>query len=97
MSSTPGPWTYSDGFISGRFASDGEVHDLCDPRCAPADTCGAEMDSNTSLILAAPLMLDALKNISDCGLLDCNCGKPCMGTCTYAMVENAIKAAKGPT
>lgn len=47
------------------------------------------------LVLAAPLMLDALKNISNCGLLDCNCGKPCDGTCTYAMVEDALKAVKG--
>lgn len=49
--------------------------------------------ANRSLILAAPAMLDVLKNISECKLLECNCGGTCDGTCTYVLVENAIKAA----
>lgn len=48
---TAEPWVYNDGFILGRFHSDGEVHDICDPRCAPAETCGPEMDANTDRIV----------------------------------------------
>lgn len=46
---TQGPITTEEGFIQGLF-SDGERHDICDPRCAPPDTCCDEMDANTSLI-----------------------------------------------
>lgn len=60
---TPGPWEEHEGFITGRFQSDGQVHDICDPRCAPADTCREEMDSNARLIVAAPDLLAALEAV----------------------------------
>ena len=58
---TPGPWEIIEGFISARF-SDGEVYDICDPRCAPAtpDLVG-EMEANADLIAAAPDLLAALE------------------------------------
>jgi hypothetical protein len=60
---TPGPWTENEGFICARF-SDGEVHDICDPRCAPpTDDLIAEMDANARLIAAAPELLQALELI----------------------------------
>lgn len=59
---TPGPWGIHEGFIRGRFNADGQVHDVCDPRCVPpeADFLG-EMDANAALIVAAPDMLEALE------------------------------------
>lgn len=62
MAHTPGPWNEHEGFITGRFKSDNEIHDICDPRCAPvdADTI-CEMDANARLIAAAPELLDALQ------------------------------------
>ena len=67
MSHTPGPWNEHEGFIIGRFKSDNEIHDICDPRCAPvdADTI-CEMDANARLIAAAPELLQALR----CALAD---------------------------
>ena len=62
---TPGPWTILEGFISARF-SDGEVYDICDPRCAPAtpDLVG-EMEANADLIAAAPDLLAALEGMRE--------------------------------
>lgn len=57
---TPGPWTCNAGFIVAKFRTDGEVHDVCDPRCAPV-YCDKEMDANEYLIAAAPDLLEALK------------------------------------
>lgn len=66
MSHTPGPWTEHEGFIIGRFNSDNEIHDICDPRCAPADADTiCEMDANARLIAAAPELLEALINIAN--------------------------------
>lgn len=56
---TPGPWIEDAGFIVGTF-SDGEAHDICDPRCAPVELSD-EMDANARLIVAAPDMLAALR------------------------------------
>ena len=57
---TPGPWHSDAGFITGRFQSDGQVHDICDPRCAPVELSD-EMDANARLIAAAPDLLNALE------------------------------------
>lgn len=63
---TPGPWVEHEGFITGRF-SDGQIHDICDPRCAPPDgDLLAEMDANARLIAAAPEMLAALLAAERC-------------------------------
>lgn len=60
MTHTPGPWNEHEGFITGRFKSDNEIHDICDPRCAPADADTiCEMDANARLIAAAPELLEA--------------------------------------
>lgn len=49
---TQEPWNYDDGFIVGRF-SDGEVRNICDPRCAPPGADNSpEMDANTDRIIA---------------------------------------------
>ena len=56
---TPGPWTEHEGFICGRF-SDGNVYDICDPRCAPAELF-EEIDANARLIAASPDLLTALE------------------------------------
>jgi hypothetical protein len=63
MKHTPWPWREHEGFIIGRFNSDNEIHDICDPRCAPADDADTicEMNANTLLIAAAPELLDALE------------------------------------
>lgn len=67
MTHTPGPWKEHEGFIIGRFNSDNEIHDICDPRCAPPDANTiCEMDANAILIAAAPELLQALK----CALAD---------------------------
>ena len=69
MTHTPGPWNEHEGFITGRFKSDNEIHDICDPRCAPvdADTI-CEMDANARLIAAAPELLEVCKELLDWGL-----------------------------
>lgn len=63
MTHTPGPWKEHEGFIIGRFNSDNEIHDICDPRCAPvdADTI-CEMDANARLIAAAPELLKVVQD-----------------------------------
>ena len=64
MSHTPWPWTEHEGFIIGRFNSDNEIHDICDPYCAPPDAdIICEMDANAQLIAAAPEMLKCLQAI----------------------------------
>lgn len=51
-SHTKEPWKYDNGFIVGRF-SDGIIHNICDPRCAPPDADNSpEMDANTDRIMA---------------------------------------------
>ena len=61
MTHTPGPWKEHEGFIIGRFNSDNEIHDICDPRCAPPDAdIICEMNANAHLIAAAPELLEAL-------------------------------------
>jgi hypothetical protein len=50
---TPIPWAIHEGFVIGKFHSDGEVHDIADPRCAPADTCRDEIDANAEFICRA--------------------------------------------
>lgn len=92
---TPGPWQYHSGFVMGRFHTDSEVHDVCDPLCAPLG-CTAEMAANTHLILAAPDMLEALKDFVAAGTMECCCGQtPCCGSCTITMAKKAIAKAEG--
>lgn len=61
---TPGPWKETEGFITGKF-SDGEYHDVCDPRCAPSDDDDvfAEMNANARAIAAVPDLLKVLESI----------------------------------
>ncbi len=64
MKHTPGPWKEHEGFIIGRFNSDNEIHDICDPRCAPPDANTiCEMNANARLIAAAPELLSALQDL----------------------------------
>lgn len=59
---TPGPWKEVEGFIVGGPWADGEIHDICDPRCAPPDDDNmAMMDANAQLISASPDLLFALE------------------------------------
>lgn len=57
---TPGPWIEIEGFIVGHF-SDGNVYDICDPRCAPSEFHD-EIDANAHLIAAAPELLEGVKD-----------------------------------
>ncbi len=41
-------------------------------------------------------MLDALKDALGGGAYDCNCGHTCTGTCTHAILVNAIQEATKP-
>jgi hypothetical protein len=75
MKHTSTPWKEHDGFIIGKF-SDGNVYDICDPRCAPSETTEimAEMDANSALIVQAVnehaalnAIAEAAKQMNDCG------------------------------
>lgn len=46
------------------------------------------------LFLAAPDMLDALKDALHSGQHACNCGDKCEGTCTFSILTSAIKKAE---
>ena len=64
---TPGPWKEFEGFIVGGPWADGEIHYICDPRCAPPDADNMRMmDANARLIAAGPDLLFACK----CALAD---------------------------
>lgn len=43
----------------------------------------------------ASMTLEALQEVIHGYGIECNCGDPCMGTCTRAIVLAAIAAAKG--
>jgi hypothetical protein len=62
---TPSPWKEIDGFIVGYFQTNGRPYNICDPRCAPADDADmiVEMNANSQLIAAAPLLYEALSNL----------------------------------
>ena len=93
MSHTPGPWTEHEGFIIGRFKSDNEIHDICEPFCAPPDAETIfEMNANAQLIAAAPELLEALKALVSTArtFSDCVPDKDKMWT---SLDEDALTAA----
>jgi hypothetical protein len=103
MKHTPWPWREHEGFIIGRFNSDNEIHDICDPRCAPsndADTI-CEMNANTLLIAAAPELLEAcqefVKHIKSLGTdtEKCRYLSVALNCRAGELIENAIAKATG--
>jgi hypothetical protein len=88
---TPGPWTEHEGFICGRFC-DGNVYDICDPRCAPAELF-EEIDANARLIAASPDLLAACE--SALALLTDPNAEPRDADALTAMLLTAIAKAKG--
>lgn len=100
---TASPWTLTHderpelggAFFTVRDSNGGPLAIVLDPdqdSVEDNDVAAAE-ETIAKLLAAAPTMLDALMNISWSALLSCNCSGRCEGTCSYALVENAIKKA----
>lgn len=109
MAHTPGPWhvgrldggdmdervieVYDGGPVIGTVWQmgadfDGEVDN------------SPERDANANVIAAGPELLDACIQALDHvfgGPSECNCGGPCEGTCTQAILISAVAKALGQT
>lgn len=96
---TPGPWTTdSDGdgkafaIVTSTHIEGGPDDDVCEVYGGNTDD-EATRKANATLIAAAPKLLAACKNAT--GACECNCGEKCDGTCSRAVLENAIAEAEG--
>ena len=49
---------------------------------------GKNSEANAPLIAAGPYLLVACKEALD--IIECNCGEPCQGTCTHAVLTRAV-------
>lgn len=47
-----------------------------------------------AMISAAPEMLAALEEVLAQGFVQCNCGEPCEGTCTFGICLRAVTKAR---
>ena len=54
---------------------------------------GDNAKANALVFAASFVMLDTLQEVLDGYGIECNCGSPCMGTCTRSKVQAAIAAA----
>lgn len=71
---TPGPWRYEYGAVYATKAPDREPGARVDVRIGLADreetfTDPSERDANVQLMAAAPELLDALRQVSECARL----------------------------
>ncbi len=85
----------ADGFCTIRIDDGSEHGDTSEQPIATVYT-----DHDAALITrcynAYPVMLDALKDALGSGAHDCTCGRTCTGTCTHAILVNAIQEATKP-
>ena len=87
---TPGPWTTTGPNI--RADNDALVATVQD-HWHDHKTPQGEKEANAQLMSAAPELLAACKEAV--GQLECNCCSGCEGTCSWAIVHNAIAKAEG--
>lgn len=98
---TPGPWTVDEHQGNGDLVVRSLDSDDIVANCQ-SDSYGLaeqrEMErehaANAQLMSAAPELLAACKEAV--GQLECNCCSGCEGTCSWAIVHNAIAKAEGP-